>query len=130
MPDSEISAQLKENLKKILKPELLNRFDEIVTFNRLGKESQMRILDLLIEELEDNLKKQQVEIVVRKYVKNHVLKQGYSKEYGARSLRRTLEKELLDVIADYLLKEKKRPLNIVAKVSGTKNKFVVINEKK
>ena len=100
-----------------------------MTFARLSKEAQVGILDLLIDELKENLEKQKVDITIRKYVKKYILKQGYSREYGARALRRTLEKELLDVIADYLLKNKQRPLDIVATVSKTKKKNIMINKK-
>jgi ATP-dependent Clp protease ATP-binding subunit ClpC len=110
-----VESRLKNNLKKILKPELLNRFDEIIVFKNLGTEGQLKILEILIREVLNTLKRQEITLTVGKDVKEYLLKTGYSKEYGARALRRTLEKELLDKIAQFLLTHKKRPLNIHAK---------------
>ena len=113
--DKKVEARLKNNLKKILKAELLNRFDEIIIFKRLGREEQLKILELLLKEVSNTLKRQNISLTVTKDVREHLLKVGYSKEYGARSLRRTMEKEFLDKIAQFLLQHKKRPLNIQAK---------------
>ena len=116
--DKKVESRLRNNLKKILKPELLNRFDEIIIFKRLQTEQQLKILDLLIKEVLVTLKSQNISLSIGKDVREHLLKLGYSKEYGARALRRTLEKELLDKIAQFLLAHKKRPLNISAQYDG------------
>jgi ATP-dependent Clp protease ATP-binding subunit ClpC len=116
--DKKVESRLKNNLKKILKPELLNRFDEILIFKSLGREEQLKILNILVKEVLITIKKQSISLIVEKDVKEYLLKTGYSKEYGARALRRTLEKELLDKIAQFLLTHKKRPLNIIAKYDG------------
>lgn len=113
--DEKIEKRLKENLKKILKPELINRFDEIVVFKKLSSGARKDILELLLEEVSDNLKKQKVSLKVYSGVKKHLLRLGYSPEYGARALRRTIETELLDKIAEVLLKTPARPLNLKAK---------------
>ncbi|MBN1162755.1 ATP-dependent Clp protease ATP-binding subunit [Patescibacteria group bacterium] len=113
VPDSEVESRLRINVKKILKPELINRFDEIITFSRLYKESQLKILNLLIKDISRSLRDQQITLTIRKNVRDHLLKEGYSKEYGARALRRTMEKKLLDVIAEYLLDNTERPLKLV-----------------
>ena len=110
--------RLRENAKKILKPELINRFDEIVVFKKLGRSDQMKIFDILLAEVRQTLKKQKIGISVDMAAKKLILKQGYSDEFGARSLRRTVETQLLDRIAEILLKEKKRPLKLVATVNG------------
>ena len=116
--DKSLEARLRSNLKKILKPELLNRLDEIVVFRRLTKEDQYKILDLLIEEVRVNLAEQRISLRMSKGVKDFLLEKGYSDEYGARALRRTVEKELLDKIAEYLLQNKKRPLRLSAGLKG------------
>ena len=121
--DSKIEGRLKENLKKILKPELLNRFDEIIIFKQLGKEEQLRVLNILINEVVNTLKDQDISLTVSNDVKGYLLKEGYSKEYGARSLRRTMERKLLDCIAEFLLKNTKRPLKIKASLKD--NNIVV-----
>lgn len=121
--DSNIETRLKANLKKILKPELLNRFDEVIVFRRLTAEDQYKVLDVLVKELEANLLKQKVNLIVTEKARKYLLKAGYSEEYGARSLRRTVEKELLDKVAEVLLENHLRPLNLRAK---TKDGRVII----
>jgi ATP-dependent Clp protease ATP-binding subunit ClpL len=123
VPDSEVESRLRVNVKKILKPELINRFDEIITFSRLNKDSQLKILNLLIRDISKSLKDQKIALHVNKTAKDYLLKKGYSKEYGARALRRTMEKELLDKTAEFLLDHTERPLKLV--VSCVKGKLRV-----
>ncbi|HSX39660.1 MAG TPA: ATP-dependent Clp protease ATP-binding subunit [Candidatus Saccharimonadales bacterium] len=112
LSDTSVEGRLKFNLKKILKAELLNRFDEVIVFKRLSSDDQLKILDLLIEEVADNLLDQNIALITANKAKQHLLKIGYSQEYGARSLRRTIEKDMLDKIAEILLVTKKRPLKL------------------
>jgi len=116
--DKNIEGRLKDNLKKILKPELINRFDEIVVFKRLTKSGLMKIVNLLLKEVIKTLDSQEVRLKVRMPVKKWLIEKGYSNEYGARALRRTIEKELLDKVAQVLLEEEARPLKLEAVVDG------------
>ncbi len=116
--DESVSNRLQHNLKKILKPELINRFDETVVFKRLKKESLLKILDLLLLEVNERLTTQKVNLKVNMEAKRYLLKVGQSDEYGARSMRRTIEKELLDKIAEVLLKVKDRPLKLSAAIKN------------
>ncbi len=112
--EHQVSERLKNNAKKILKPELINRFDEIIIFSRLSQESQYKVLDLLINEVLTTLKNQKIKLTLDPTVRDFLLKEGYSQEYGARALRRTLETKLLDKIAEYLLENRQRPLQLKA----------------
>jgi len=114
---------LRSNLKKILKPELLNRMDEVVVFRRLDKQDQYKILDLMLSEVRENLKRQDISIRISRQVKDFLLEKGYSDEYGARALRRTVERKLLDGIAEVLLRHSERPLRLSA--VGGKSKTVI-----
>ena len=76
----------------------------------------MKILNLLISEVHEALKKQKITLKMNIKVKKLLLTSGYSDEYGARSLRRVVEKELLDRIAEILLKNTHRPLSLLATV--------------
>ena len=118
--DSSLEKRLTANLKKILKPELLNRLDEVVIFKRLGKPEQHKILDLMLTEVKGNLASQRIKIRISSKVRDLLLEAGYSDEYGARALRRTVEREFLDKVAEVLLSNKKRPLSLSATVSGKK----------
>jgi ATP-dependent Clp protease ATP-binding subunit ClpC len=90
-------------LKKALKPELLNRFDEIITFNPLTATDAARIFDLLLAEITGRLQSRDLQLAVRPAAKTWLLEQGWSAKEGARSLRRTLDKHLVAPLADYLL---------------------------
>jgi len=118
MSDKNLEGRLKDNLKRILKPELINRFDEIVVFKRLTKVGLMKIVNLLLKEVIQTLETQEVRLKVRIPVKSWLIEKGYSKEYGARALRRTIEKELLDKVAQVLLEEESRPLKLEAVMEG------------
>lgn len=120
LTDASVEERLKGNLKKIMKPELINRFDEVIVFKRLNHLEQTQILHNQIQDVIKNLEKQSISIKINKNVKDNLLKLGYSKEYGARGLRRIVEKELLDKIAEVLLVNAQRPLNLKATLkSGT-----------
>jgi ATP-dependent Clp protease ATP-binding subunit ClpC len=88
--------------------------DEIVVFKRLKKEHQYSILDLLLEDVRANLEAQDVSIRISHKAKDYLIEKGYSEEYGARALRRTVERELLDKIAEVLLDNTQRPLRLSA----------------
>ncbi|MDC0449011.1 AAA family ATPase [bacterium] len=120
LSDKKITGRLRHNLKKILRPELLNRFDEAVIFKSLKRKDQIGVLNLLLKESLKALRLQDVELKVPQGVKSYLLKQGYTPEYGARSLRRIMERELLDVVAGVLLKNSERPLNLVVSINNGK----------
>lgn len=98
-----VEARLQQNLKKSLKPELLNRFDEIIVFRRLSKQSQNKIIGILVNDFKEGLKSKRISLTVTTEVKDYLLNTGFSQEFGARSLRRIVEKELIDKVAEFLL---------------------------
>lgn len=113
---AELETRLKNNLKKIMKPELINRFDDVIIFRQLEKQDQYKILDLLLKDVKASLVKQDVLINISNDVKDFIINKGYSHEFGARALRRVVETELLDKVADFLLKHPSRPLEIKPKI--------------
>lgn len=119
--DKVVEGHLKNNLKKILKPELLNRFDEVIVFRRLSKDDQMSILDLLLNEVDMRLREQNVFLTVTKKAKEYLLNAGHSTEYGARSLRRVIERELLDKVAELLLEIRGRSGDAKGKEEDSEN---------
>lgn len=99
----EIEERVMQSVRNTIKPELLNRFDEIVTFRQLEKSDSIKILDLLLKEVYANLAEKGISFKASPRVKQFLLDKGFSTEFGARALRRTVEKELLDKIAAFLL---------------------------
>lgn len=92
-----------EALEKFMKPELINRFDGIVTFRALTREEVGKIFDLMIEELRQRLVRKGIGVVVSPTAKQHLIHEGYSAKFGARPLRRVIEDKVEHAIAEGLL---------------------------
>ncbi|MCH8287515.1 MAG: ATP-dependent Clp protease ATP-binding subunit [Candidatus Marinimicrobia bacterium] len=101
--NEEIKKKVIEEAKKIFNPEFLNRIDEVVSFKELDRDSVMQIIDIMIEEIRERLLSRQLELRLSRAVKSHLLEKGYNRDMGARPMRRTIEKELEDPIAERLL---------------------------
>jgi ATP-dependent Clp protease ATP-binding subunit ClpC len=92
-----------EGLKRTFRPEFINRIDQIVVFHSLGREEINRILDLLLFQVRSRLSDQGIELVVDDSAREFLLKAGFDEEYGARPLRRAIQTNVDDVLADALL---------------------------
>jgi ATP-dependent Clp protease ATP-binding subunit ClpC len=98
--------RIDEVLKKSFSPEFLNRIDEIVIFNKLEIEHIAQITDIMIGEVCEKLAHSNIKLKVLKPVKKYIIEQGYSQKSGARNLRRVIQREIEDKIAERILKEK------------------------
>lgn len=90
-------------ISKILKPELLNRFDGIITFKQLSKDEIGKIFDILLTDLNNRLLRKGLNLKVRKSAKDFIIEKGYDNKNGVRPLRRTIEDLLEDKLADEIL---------------------------
>lgn len=97
--------KVQEELKKIMRPELLNRIDKIIVFRALTKADALRILDLQLEDLRERLVKKGIGLQVDKAAKEYLMERGYDAHNGARPMRRLLQETLEDAIAAGLLEE-------------------------
>jgi len=114
----ENAAATKEDLTKLMRPELVNRFDAVVTFRALTRKEIGRIFDNLIGELQDRLIQKGVHLVIAPNAKRLLIDKGYDEKYGARPLRRTIQDMLEHKIADGILSgeyEKGTVLRVTAK---------------
>jgi ATP-dependent Clp protease ATP-binding subunit ClpC len=99
-----VNVELAENaLKKMMRPELINRFDALVTFRALTRQEVGKIFAILVDELNGRLASKGIHLVVNPTAKRMVIEKGYSEKYGARPLRRTIQDELEHAIADGIL---------------------------
>ena len=89
-----IKKQIMEELKKRFRPEFLNRIDEIIIFHPLAEEEIKRIVDLLIAKLNKRLEERGIKIKLTEEAKTELAKRGYIPEFGARPLRRTIQREI------------------------------------
>ena len=98
--------KLIEKVKTTFSPEFLNRIDETIVFHSLTKEHVMNIINLQLEDIRTNLQRKGIKIKLTKSAIKLLVKQGYNPEYGARHLRREIQKSLEDPISEMLLDEK------------------------
>ncbi len=98
-----IGIKVERALKDLFRPEFLNRVDEVVTFQELKREELLQILDLMLDDLRAGLQEKGISLVVPDAVKVFILKNSYQKAYGARPLRRYLERHLEDALAQKLI---------------------------
>ncbi len=96
---------LLDELKKSLRPELLNRLDDTVIFRSLTRKDARKIVKLLVEELNGRLEEEKVKVKLDRKAVNYIIKQGFSEEYGARPLRRYLQDTVENTLAEYMLRE-------------------------
>ena len=92
-----------ENLKRIFRPEFINRIDQIVVFHALGKTELYRIVDLMLDQVRFRLSEQGIGLVVSDEARDFLLQEGFDEEYGARPLRRAIQTYVDDALADALL---------------------------
>ncbi len=97
--------QAKDALKEIFKPEFLNRVDDIIAFNSLSKKELKQIVELMINEVKEELEEKNIKLIVTDGVKEYLLEKGYDEKYGARPLRRAIQRYIEDEIAELFLKK-------------------------
>ncbi|NOZ68146.1 MAG: ATP-dependent chaperone ClpB [Deferribacteres bacterium] len=101
--EAQIRKGVMEDLKAFFKPEFLNRVDEIIIFHSLNKELLMKIVDIQIDRMKRYLKDKHVDLVLTDRAKAYLADVGYDTLYGARPLKRAIQKEILNPLATKLL---------------------------
>ena len=116
-PDGSISQDAKDKvnmlLKKSFRPEFLNRLDEIVFYKPLMKNEVSKILDLLIKDLERRLEDKRITLSLSQSAKDYLIDNGYDEVYGARPLKRFVQRKLETLIAKSILEQKVLPNSLV-----------------
>ncbi|MDS9471975.1 ATP-dependent Clp protease ATP-binding subunit [Sporosarcina pasteurii] len=99
-----MKSTMLEELKKTFRPEFLNRVDEMIVFHALEKEHLRQIVSLMSNELSKRLKEQDIELELTEEAQNKISDIGYDPDYGARPLRRAIQKHVEDRLSEELLK--------------------------
>ena len=99
----DVKKKIRSSLKENFKPEFLNRIDEIIIFDSLSKEDIASIADLQIALLQKRLNSKGINIELDQSAKDYLIKNGYSSEYGARELKRLIQKSILDSLAQKIV---------------------------
>ncbi len=102
----QLKDTVSEEMKKAFRPEFLNRIDETIVFSHLSKEEIRQIVDLMMKDLVKRLAEKELSIEVTNEVKDHLAENGYSEAYGARPLRRLIQRKLEDSLAEEILSGK------------------------
>ena len=100
-------------LREFLRPEFINRVDEIITFNHLTEENFLGIADIMLKELKDSLAERGLRLDWNEDLRNLLVKKAYSVTYGARNLRRTIQKELEDPISEAIIDSFENPISAI-----------------
>jgi ATP-dependent Clp protease ATP-binding subunit ClpC len=118
------NEQVMEELKKHFTPEFLNRIDEVIIFETLGKDNILNVVDIMIDELNSNIVHQKIYISLKDDAKEYLANKGFSETFGARPLKRLLRTEIEDVLAELLLNGKKKtPVKYIVDVDDGKLRF-------
>ena len=98
-------------LSEFLRPEFLNRVDEIITFNHLSEEDFLNIANIMLQELKQNLYDRGLKIFWDEDLRQYLVKKAYSFTYGARNLRRTIQRDLEDPISEVIIQSFEAPVS-------------------
>ena len=129
--NSKIKNKILEKVKDTFNPEFINRLDETILFNTLNKEDVVKIIDLQLADLHNNLTKIGLSVSIPKKAKLFLAKEGFSSEYGARHLRRTIQSAIEDPLSELLLsKTFDKCSRIKIDVKSGKFEFLPIPQKK
>ncbi|MEK5078615.1 ATP-dependent Clp protease ATP-binding subunit [Solibacillus sp. FSL W7-1436] len=102
--DKDMKSTMLEELKKAFRPEFLNRIDEMIVFHSLEKDHLKEIVSLMANSLKNRLKEQDIELQLTEAALEKISEEGYDPQYGARPLRRALQKHVEDRLSEELLK--------------------------
>ena len=120
----QVKEKTMKALRGFLRPEFINRVDEIITFNHLSEENFLGIADIMLEELRQSLENRGLSFTWDAAVREYLVKKAYSVTYGARNLRRTIQRDLEDPISEKIIDSFESPISSVA-ASVVDEKIVV-----
>lgn len=124
-----MKSSVMEEVKRIFKPEFLNRIDETIVFRALNKDDMKKIIGIMVRDLQKRCKEQlQIDLVVREAAKESIVEKAYDRKYGARPLRRKLQDEVEDRLADALIRGEIHAKDRV--IVTTKNKEIIVSKDK
>ena len=100
-------------LQEFLRPEFINRVDEIVSFNRLTEENFLGIADIMLEELKQSLEARGLTLTWDEAVRKYLVEKAFSVTYGARNLRREIQRSLEDPISERIIDSFEKPISAI-----------------
>ncbi len=121
---------LEDAMKKLFNPEFLNRVDETIVFRSLTKKDILKIIDIELRDLMNNIAEHKMEVILDKSAKNFLVEKGYDEKFGARPLRRAIQKYVEDPLAEEILRGSfEEGTRITAKFVKNTDELIFIDEK-
>jgi len=105
-PKAEIEKLVRGELKNFFRPEFLNRLDDIVVFNKLSGDDILRIVDIELDKVRERLSRRNIKLEITKTAEKRLAEEGFIPEFGARPLKRLIQREVEDKVAMEILKGK------------------------
>lgn len=102
--EEEYRTRIEEALRQQFRPEFLNRLDEITIFNALGEKVIAQIVEIQLKQLTEQLKKKGIKVAIDPSAKRYITEHGFDPEFGARPIKRLIQKAILDNLADRIIK--------------------------
>ena len=121
----EAEGRVMSALKQTFRPEFLNRVDEIAVFSELTRDELLKIVELNLNKLSEELKERNIYVTFTKEVKEYILDKGYEPQYGARPINRAIEKYIENVLAESVLRDQILPNEEVVLIINQQNEVAV-----
>jgi len=118
---------IEKELKKTFAPEFLNRIDEIITFNSLTKEDIYKIIDIELEKVVGRIRKMDFDLELSDDAKEYISEKGYDPEYGARPLKRAIQKYIEDPLTEEIIKSNPKKGSKMSLEYDKENDSMVVN---
>ena len=109
----QVKEKTMKALSEFLRPEFINRVDEIITFNHLTEENFLGIADIMLSELKQSLESRGLSLSWDEELRNYLVKKAFSMVYGARNLRRTIQRDLEDPISKKIIDSFEKPISAI-----------------
>ena len=109
----QVKEKTMKALSEFLRPEFINRVDEIITFNHLTEENFLGIADIMLSELKQSLEGRGLDITWNDELRHYLVKKAFSTVYGARNLRRTIQRDLEDPISEKIIDSFEKPISAI-----------------
>ncbi len=123
--NDQVKEKTMKALRSFLRPEFINRVDEIITFNHLTEVNFLGIAEIMLNELRQSLESRGLDLTWTEDVRKLLVKKAYSVTYGARNLRRTIQKELEDPISERIIDSFENPISAIR--IAVENDAIVVN---
>ncbi len=120
-----VRDRVMEELRRAFRPEFLNRLDEVILFHALGRDYLARIVDLMVAEINERLADRKITVTLTPDAKGRIAEIGYDPSYGARPLRRAIQKHIQDLLAMKLLQGEFRDGDAVVVDADAKSGFLI-----